>query len=169
MHLHRLLGSGLILTSVLVSQTGTVTEFGTPCFRDAFDVPSLEVLGTPQVGSTLEIAFDGPNFHVGLAACGPRLVLGFTPPNPIQIPVDLGVSQPAGCALWVTPDAVFDPPFVFSLLGFEDHVELAVPSSPSLVGLTFHVQWVVQCLRLSAPIALSSLEVSEAATITIGS
>jgi hypothetical protein len=153
----------------LVAQA-SFTTFGTSCQPGL----SLSASATPRLGTTFVIDYAGAigTSWIGFATTvhQPVLLLGTsnTQAGGVALPAALPITLTAGaiCELLVAPDVVAllpatsAPPF---------GLPVAIPSTPGLIGFTFHAQWLLLSERsLSGQVQWLRAFLSNAGTAVIG-
>lgn len=102
----------VLLANVAVAQPATVQVIATACATPE-GVPDLQTDGLPQLGTSIDFVYSGPN-HFGDAAqtiTQPWLVLGLGAAGPVPVPVPPWLpQQPPGCTLLPAADAIVPMP-----------------------------------------------------------
>src|SRR5262245_16295719 len=139
----------LLLVGAPLAAQASFLPFGTGCTFQG-QTPAIGNQGLPQLGTTLQITYSGPNFTFssGQQIAQPFLVLGLGQQNTV-IPGGLLPQQPPGCQGFITQDAVFPMgPDPNGRPSFANFLDLPVPNNPALIGFVFFAQWltlVQQC------------------------
>jgi hypothetical protein len=148
------------------AQSASVSFYGTGCAY-AGQTLAIGVQGLPQIGTTFTITYTGPNFYSTLTI-QPHLAIGFAPDATV-IPASILPLQPTGCTVWVVP-AVIGAMMPTPTGPFATSVDVALPNSPGLIGITAYAQWfatVVQC-GFVPPCTFDALPTSNGALLVIG-
>ncbi|MGK0263393.1 MAG: hypothetical protein ACI8UD_002044 [Planctomycetota bacterium] len=164
----RTLFATLLLAAAIPCQA-SVSTFGTACSLQN-QTPSIGHTGTPRIGQTISITYQGPNYSSSSAQqiAQPFLALG-TQALGFSIPMAGLIYQPSDCTAYVAPMVLVpmlqDP----NLPQYESSFALAIPNDTALVGYQFFAQWLLvhtQCGFTGC--GLSGLITSDAAVVTIG-
>lgn len=159
----------LFALSTLLPAQASFVPFGTGC---SFLSQTLAIgnQGLPRIGTTFQITYSGPNFTFNSAQqiAMPHLVLGFGPLF-TPIPQSLLPQQPAGCAGFITPNAVIpaQPDPVLNV--FQSAIPIMVPNNPMLIGFALHAQWLLRFDQCGfAGCNWAAVPTSDAAMATVG-
>jgi hypothetical protein len=170
-----LLAATLVLAGLAVSvpaQQASFVPFGIACAAPGEATPAIGAQGLPQLGTSFEVTYTGPNRTPGPGqlVIQPILVTGLgVLPAPFAIPAGLFTLQPAGCFVFVQPDLSTETPVARGGIVYESSVTLQVPNAPPLIGASWFHQWVVlgrQCGIVGCTMAW--VMTSDAAQATAG-
>lgn len=151
------------------AQTAAFVPFGLGC---AFQGQTLSIgnQGLPRLGTTFQVTYAGPNFTFssGQQIAHPILVLGLGQ-QLVPLPTSLLPQQPPGCTAYITTDVflptVPDP----TRAAFTSWVDIAVPNTPTLVGLVFNAQWMALVEQCGfAGCGFAAVPTSDAAVVVVG-
>ena len=132
------------LASALHAQTASFTPIGSACSAPGEPTPAIGAVGLPQIGTSFDVTYSGPNRAMSSAqqSVQPFLLTGFNLyPSPIVVPLALFFAQPPGCTVYVQTDFVLNTPLDASGRAFIPSVTLRVPNDPRLLGASWFHQW----------------------------
>lgn len=159
-----------VLWAAPAAAQASFTTFGTGC---TFDRQTLAIgnQGLPQIGTTMQITYAGPNatFSSAQQILQPVLALGFGLQN-TPIPQGLFPQQPPGCTGLIRPDALLPSPPDPILSQFLNQLPLAIPNDPTFIGISLNAQWVTlltQC-GFAGCFGFDAVLTSDGAILTIG-
>jgi len=146
--MQRLLMLGLLAAAALpataTAQQASFNVFGTACTAPGEPTPQIGSRGLPQLGTSFDVTYSGPNRSATSAqqSVQPVLITGFaTLPGPLRVPAWLFPAQPPGCFVYAQPD--LGTPMVPAAGGvFESSFSLAVPNNHALIGAMWFHQWI---------------------------
>ena len=157
------------LAAAVPAQQASVTPYGTGCAIQG-QTPAIGNRGLPQLGTSFDITYTGPNFTFSSAQqiMRPTLILGFTQ---LAIPVPpIFPQQPASCFVLTTADVSMTmQPDQNGRPVFDSSVTFRVPNDPALSGARFNGQWLAvfeQCGIAGCDIA--GVATSDAAQFVLG-
>lgn len=133
------------------AQQASFTPFGVPCTFPGEPTPAIGSRGLPQLGTTFDVTYQGPNRNTSAAQqrIQPFLVTGLSAfPAPVPVPAGIFPQQQAGCFVFIFPDFVVPMPLARSGRTYESSVSLTIPNDVRLLGATWFHQWFalfVQC------------------------
>jgi hypothetical protein len=166
----RFLTTLTLLAGLASAQTASFVPFGTACSFNG-QTPAIGNSGLPQLGQVCTITYTGPNTNGGLATqqiMMPEIALAFGQLN-TPIPTSLLPQQPSGCQGYINPLIVIPMGPRIGIPIFQDTFDLAIPNSPTLLGLQVYAQWLTTIQQCGfAGCNLIAVVTSDAATLTIG-
>jgi hypothetical protein len=168
--MRRTLAALFFAATTALAQSATFVPFGTGCTL-ANQTLAIGNQGLPQLGTTFQITYSGPNFtfNSGQQIAHPFLLLGLATTF-FPIPVTILPQQPAGCDILVDPVVILPTPIdINGRPQFDPFLDVAIPSDPSFVGVALQAQWLTvfeQCGFAGCDWA--AIPTSNAATATIG-
>ncbi|HEX5052453.1 MAG TPA: hypothetical protein VFZ65_11815 [Planctomycetota bacterium] len=157
-----------LLVSLASAQGASVQTYGVGCTFNGQQL-AIGTTGLPQLGTTFQLTYSGPNLNLVVNVVQPGIALGLgAAASPL--PVTLLPLQPPGC--WQQTTAEVQTLMALRPIGYYyNFYNLPVPNDPTLIGFQFTAQWfaiAVQCSPVGAPCNFVALPTSNAALMTVG-